>query len=246
MKRQSIILVAVFRYICVMLKKFFSALLFCLSCVYGYSQVDSTFVDSKYLEDQFYFGINYIRLIDVPSDEFIQNGVSRGFYFGYIRDIPLNKRRNVGIGIGIGYGYNLYIQNLKISNDSNINIYEIIPTDEFEDNRFSTKTMELPIEFRWRNSTATKYSFWRVYAGLKLGYVFRSRSVYDDANGKIEVKNIEELDALQYGLTLSVGYSSINLNFYYGLNPLFKGATTVDDISIDMTRLNIGLIFYIL
>ena len=238
-------MVAVFRYICVMLKKFLPILICCITCNYGFAQVDSTFVDSKYLEDQFYVGLNYNRLINETPEGFVQNGVSGGFYLGYIRDIPFNKNRNIGIGIGLGYSYNVYIQNLKISQTSNGNVYEIIPTIEFDKNKFSTNAIELPIEFRWRNSTATKYSFWRIYSGLKLGYVYSSKSLYNDVNEKIEVKGIKELELLQYGLTLSVGYSSINLNFYYGLNPLFEGAKTLDGVSIDFTRFNMGLIFYI-
>jgi hypothetical protein len=229
-----------------MLKKFLPIIICSITCYYGCSQVDSTVVDSKYLEDQFYLGLNYNRLINVPTDDFIQNGVSGGLYVGYIRDIPFNKNRNIGVGIGLGYSFNVYLQNIKIIETSNRTSYEIIPTDKFDKNRFSTKTIELPIELRWRNSTATKYSFWRIYGGLKLGYVLSSKSIYEDSNGRIEVKDIQELEKLQYGLTFSVGYSSINLNFYYGLNPLFEGSKTVDDVSIDLTRLSVGLIFYIL
>lgn len=229
-----------------MLKKFLLILMCGITWCYGYSQVANIAIGSKYLEDQFYLGLNYNRLINVPTDDFIQNGVSGGLYMGYIRDIPFNKNRNIGIGIGLGYSYNVYLQNIKIFQTSNRTTYEIVPTDKFDKNRFSTKAIELPIELRWRNSTVTKYSFLRIYGGFKLGYVFSSKSIYEDSSGRIEVKDIQELEKLQYGLTFSVGYSSINLNFYYGLNPLFEGSKTVDDVSIDFTRLSIGLIFYIL
>lgn len=239
-------MVAVFRYICVMLKKIILVFLLSFICEYGLCQVDSTFVDPKYLEDQFYFGLSYNRLIDSPSDEFVQNGVSGGFYAGYIRDIPFNKNRNFGIGIGLGYSYNVYVQNIKITQVADDYNYEFIPTDDFDINRFSTKAVEFPFEIRWRTSTATKYSFWRIYTGVKFGYVFSSKSIYEDDSGRIEVEGIDDLENLQYGLTISVGYGSINLNFYYGLNPLFENAKTIDDLPLDMTRLNVGLIFYIL
>ena len=42
--------------------------------------------------------------------------------------------------------------------------------------------IEMPIEFRWRNSTASSYKFWRIYAGAKLGYVAgaRSKAVFEN------------------------------------------------------------------
>jgi hypothetical protein len=206
-----------------------------------YSQTDSTFVDKKYLEDQFYFNLSYNLLVNEPLG-FNQNGISGGFGLGYIRDIPLNEKRNIAVGVGLGYAYNAYNQNLKISGDG---IYEIINNDDFNSNRFTTYLIELPIEFRWRNSTATTYSFWRIYTGIKFGYVFSDKSKYSDDIETIEVKGIDELQNMQYGLTFAAGYSSFNLSLYYGLNTLFKDAYAGND-PIKLRQFNIGLMFYIL
>ena len=56
----------------------------------GYSQVeDNEFVvDSLYREDQFYAGVTYNLLGKMPSG-LSQNGFSSGFYFGFIRDMPV-------------------------------------------------------------------------------------------------------------------------------------------------------------
>ena len=35
-------------------------------------------------------------------------------YFGFIKDIPLNKNRNFGLGIGIGGSLNSFNQNLLV------------------------------------------------------------------------------------------------------------------------------------
>ena len=215
----------------------------CLS-FYCASQSDSTFVDNKYFEDQFYFGFSYNALLEQPSD-FIQNGISGGVGIGYIRDIPLNKRRNVGFGIGLGYAYNAYIQNMKIEEIGGQSNYSIVSTGSYKSNRFASHAIELPIELRWRSSTATKYNFWRVYTGVKLGYVFVANSKYVDSSETIKVDSINEYENIQYGITLSAGYSSLNVHIYYGLNELFKDAY-VDSESIDMTQLSIGLIFYVL
>ena len=78
---------------------FFSSILF--------AQNDSTFVDNKYLEDQLYVNLTYIRLLNTP-DQISQNGFSFGLGLGVIKDLPLNKRRNLGLGIGLAYEFNTY------------------------------------------------------------------------------------------------------------------------------------------
>ncbi|OIQ35941.1 MAG: hypothetical protein BM563_11700 [Bacteroidetes bacterium MedPE-SWsnd-G1] len=226
------------------MKRVFILIIFLCSSLYCIGQIDSTFVDNKYFDDQFYFGFSYNALLEQPTD-FIQNGISGGIGIGYIRDIPLNKRRNVGFGVGFGYAYNAYIQNMKIEEIAGETKYTIVPSDSYQSNRFGSHSIEVPIEFRWRNSTPTKYNFWRVYAGLKLGYVFIANSKFKDDSETIIVKSINEYNKMQYGITLSVGYSSLNAHIYYGLNDLFKDAY-VDSESINMNQLNLGLIFYIL
>ncbi|MDT0553184.1 porin family protein [Urechidicola vernalis] len=226
------------------MKRVFILISFLCSSLYCMGQTDSTFVDNKYFDDQFYFGFSYNALLEQPTD-FIQNGISGGIGIGYIRDIPLNKQRNVGFGVGFGYAYNVYIQNMKIEEISGETKYTIVSSDAYRSNRFASHSIEVPIEFRWRNSTPTKYNFWRVYAGLKLGYVFIANSKFVDDSETIIVKSINEFDKVQYGLTLSVGYSSLNLHVYYGLNDLFKDAY-IDSEAINMNQLNLGLIFYIL
>lgn len=209
-----------------------------------YSQTDTTFVDSKYFEDQFYFGFSYNALLEQPTD-FIQNGISGGIGVGYIRDIPINKRRNLGFGVGLGYAYNAYIQNMKIEEISGETLYSIVPTGNYKNNRFASHALEVPIELRWRTSTATKYNFWRIYTGIKFSYAFIANSKFSDNVETVYVKSINEYEKLQYGLTFSIGYSSLNASIYYGLNGLFKDAY-IESESIDLKQLNIGLIFYIL
>ncbi|MFK5878667.1 MAG: porin family protein [Flavobacteriaceae bacterium] len=224
-----------------MLKKSLIVFIALVGFVKSYSQTDSVFVDNKYLEDQFYFSLNYNLLVNKPSG-FNQNGISGGVTIGYIRDFPLNERRNVALGIGLGYAYNAYNQNLKISDSG---LYEIISNDDFNSNRLTTYAIELPLEFRWRTSTATTYSFWRIYTGVKFGYVFANKSRYADDIETIKVKNIDEFQNFQYGLILSAGYSSFNLSLYYGLNSLFKDAYIEGNL-INLKQFNIGLKFYIL
>jgi len=117
---------------------------------------------------------------------------------------------------------------------------------DFSKNNFSQHLLEIPFEFRWRTSNSETYKFWRIYAGLKLGYVLASKSVYKGAPRDETHSKLSGLNPWQYGLTMSVGYNTWNGYIYYGLNPIFDSISSTSAQSIDMNALKIGLIFYLL
>ena len=200
--------------------------------------------DSLYREDQFYVSVTYNSLINMPINV-SQNSFSPGLHLGFVRDFPLNKRRNIALALGLGYSYNSYNQNIRIS-ESNPSIYTIIDNSNYSKNSFSQHFLELPFEFRWRTSSTESYKFWRIYTGFKLGYIVGSKSVFEDGSESINIKNLTDLNRLQYGITMSIGYNTWNGFIYYGLNPVFNEVSTTDFQPINISTLKIGLIFYIL
>lgn len=209
------------------------------------SQVDYTIEqDSLYREDQFYLSVTYNALINLPNNV-SQNSFSTGVHLGAIRDFPLNKRRNIALALGLGYSFNSFNQNIRISR-SNPTTYTTIEDSNYSKNNFSQHFLEAPLELRWRTSKADSYKFWRVYTGLKLGYLIASKSVFDDGSTLESQRNLKDLNRLQYGLTLSVGYNTWNGYIYYGLNPVFDHVSTTSLQPIEMSALKVGLIFYIL
>jgi len=206
------------------------------------AQENSTTTNLNYLEDQIYVSLTYNILNNKPA--FIsQKGFSGGLSIGFIKDIPINKQRNIGFGIGLGYAYNAYIQNLKITRNNQTTLFEI--AQNYKINRFTTNAIELPIEFRWRNSTPEKYRFWRVYGGIKFAYLFSANTKYVNLNETITTKNIPEFNKFQYGLIIAAGYSTWNLYVYYGLKPTFKNVQFNSE-ELNFTDFNIGLKFYIM
>lgn len=200
--------------------------------------------DTKYREDQLYFGVTYNALINAP-DELSQTGFSPGFNIGIIRDFPINTNRNVALGLGLGYSINSYSQNLKIStNEAGNYDYYFLSNSAFQKNRFFYHTIDIPFEIRWRTSTAQRYKFWRIYAGLKASYVLSSKAFFESSSQSITTKNLS-LKQWLFGLTLSAGYNNWNGYLYYGLSPLFEGATWQQN-NIDMKALKVGLMFYFL
>ncbi len=198
--------------------------------------------DYNYLEDQLYISLTYNLLLNKPP-LIHQNGFSGGIAFGFIKDLPINTTRTLGFGIGVGYSYNALIQNLKISQINGVTSFE--EATNFSVNRLSIKAIDFPIEFRLRNSTNTKFKFWRLYSGLKFSYVLVSKAKFKDNNQFIYAKNIKEFNRLQYGLTLAVGYGTWNFFAYYSLSPLLNNAV-FNQSKIDFKQLNVGLKFYIM
>lgn len=138
-----------------------------------FEKIPESLNDSLYREDQIYVGLTF-NLINNEPDEFSQNGFSGGLHLGFIRDMPINKKRNIAIGIGLGYSTNRYNSNLFINTDeSGKTTYQIIDDDiDVDRNRLHTNLIEMPIQFRWRTSTPTEYTFWRIYTGVRLGISF--------------------------------------------------------------------------
>ena len=208
--------------------------------------VDSIRLDSNYLEDQFYVGLTYNFMVKKPQG-ITQRSLSYGLMGGFIKDIPLNRRRNVAVGIGLGYAVNSYYTNLRIDEtDAGLSYIILDSSTPFRRNKLETHLIEMPLEFRWRNSTATSYKFWRIYTGLKLGYIVGSRSKFVADTFKDSFYNTETRN-FRYGLMLNFGYNTFNIHAYYALNQLFEeGTLTQDGQNVDFTPLRIGLIFYIL
>ncbi|TXE12712.1 PorT family protein [Seonamhaeicola algicola] len=229
--------------------KFFIAIIFIL----GFSSQNvaqnikeqKQVVDSLYKEDQFYAGVTYNLLANKPKN-MNQNGFSLGFHIGYIKDIPINKRRNIALALGLGYSSNSYNQNLLISEQSSTTNYSILNDNSFSKNKFSNHLIEIPFEFRWRTSTPTDYNFWRIYTGFKVGYIFSNSVKYKGELGDFKLKSVDDFNKFQYGLTLSVGYNTWNLHVYYALNNMLNDNATLNNATIDMNAVKIGLMFYFL
>lgn len=204
-------------------------------------------VDNKYREDQFYISVTYNLLGNKPEGV-SQNGFSSGFHLGFIRDIPLNKNRNVALGLGLGLSTNSFNQTLLISESNAVYDYTVLGEVSFSKNKFTTYLVEFPIEFRWRTSTAKEFDFWRIYSGIKLGYVLYNSSKFRGTANDISLTNISDINKFQVGLTLSAGYSNVNFYFYYAFNDMFDSNAKLvgSEENVAINAIKIGLIFYIL
>lgn len=201
-------------------------------------------VDSLFREDQFYFSITYNLLRNAPSG-YSQYSFSSGVTLGFLRDMPITKDRKWAIGLGLGYSYNDIKHNLKIAIDatSGQNSYSI--DNSYNKSKLRLHYVELPLEIRWRNAGYESHKFWRIYTGFKVSYLFASKSIFESNTESYGIRNSNELTKIQYGPYLSVGYNTINMYAYYGLQSNFDNVK-IEGKDLGLNSFNVGFIFYIL
>lgn len=214
--------------------------LFIFSFSFSQEENKSKVVDSLFREDQFYVSISY-NLVQNRPNGFKQFSFSPGITLGFLRDFPFTKGRKWSVAPGFGYNYNNIKQFIN-SNDLEVDDLILANTNEIIRTWYTSHSLEIPLELRWRNATPTQYKYWRVHVGFKVSYVLSSKLKFEsesikNKNNKIEVA--ESINKWQYGAYLGLGYNTWNPYVYYGLNPIFKDGSK-------LSNLNFGFIFYIL
>ena len=215
---------------------------FLISSLQLIAQKDSLQLGDRYAEDQLYLTLSYNELFDQPN-EVKGSGFSYGMAAGYIKDITLNKQGSFAVGLGLGYSFDSFNHGLKVTEINDVVTFEVDNT--LTSNSLSIHSLEFPFEIRWRSSDATKYSFWRVYAGIKASYNLRNNFKFNDGTDSFSFENVSRFNNFRYGLTLSVGYNALTAHMYYGLTPILKDSS-IGTSNISTKILRIGLIFYFL
>lgn len=223
-------------------------LLFICYSNFGQSQIADTLnipIDSLYREDQFYAGMHFNMMFQKPQDYSVTK-LSTGFTTGFLRDMPINKSRTVAFAVGLGASYNKFVHNLVVKQEDNKIVYEVLSTDNYDKNKLETITLDLPLEFRWRNSTPQSHRFFRIYSGAKLSYLVFNKSRFLSSSEKIVVKNNSDLNQLRTALYVAFGYNTWNFYASYGITPQFKSSAKIVNETIGLQPLHLGLMFYIL
>jgi len=225
------------------MKTIFTSFLLLLPIFCSFAQRDSLNLGDRYAEDQIYLSVSYAQFLDQPTD-ISKSNFSYALSIGFLKDLILDKQGKVSIAAGVGYGFDFFNHKLKVEKINNTTVFS--SDDTMNTNLFKSHNLEFPLELRWRTSTANKYSFWRVYSGVKFFYNFSNAFQFNDEEGTtFKYKNISNYNNLQYGLTLSAGYDEFNINLFYGLTPVFKDGT-INGEDINTKILKFGLIFYLL
>ena len=195
--------------------------------------------DLLYREDQIYASVGYPLLIDVP-EALTQNKLSHTFSLGFVRDMPINRARNLAFGLGFGLNYNVVHTNLQFT--ENMEAYTYLSSDIT--NQWNNLDLEIPLEFRWRSSVPLNYQFWRAYAGL-VGYYTLS------ANQRTRTALIDSITSLsvqkfRLALRLNVGNNTWNLTYTHPIDSFFDYDKSPHNKLFSQLKIaKLGLVFYI-
>ena len=153
--------------------------------------------------------------------------------------------------MGLGYSMNSYNHNLLVipSNETNpkTTFRTITSDDGIDGSRFVTHLIEMPLQFRWRTSNPESHKFWRIYAGVRLGYMHYFKSSFDNSEGiQFKSKKPDGLDRLRTGATLTFGWNTFNFHMYYSLNSFFDKSVQIENQAGGFSAIKLGLMFYIL
>lgn len=192
----------------------------------------------NYKEDQIYFNFNFdFQLKSIENYQ--QNGFSRSFNIGLLKDISLNEKGNKALAFGLGYGFSRLVSNLDVGENLNF----IIQSDSALRNRLSYHSIQFPVELRLRTSTLESFAFWRVYLGYRLNYNFSAK--YKPFFGReTELKN--QVSEFSHSLSLSLGFDTWNIRFETGLSPVIKISSNSNNTNNNFYVSSIGLVFYLL
>ena len=208
-----------------------------------FSQKDSLSLGDSYADDQIYLSVSYSQFNEQPST-ITKSNFSYSLSTGFIKDFILNNKGTFSFAAGVGYGYDFFNHELKVEELSGNTVFS--RDNSISENVFKAHNLEFPLEIRWRTSTAKRYNFWRVYTGLKFSYNLSNKFQYLDTDAnQFKYANVSAYNKLQYGLTISAGYDEFNINFFYGLTPIFNNGA-INGESINTKILKFGLIFYFL
>lgn len=195
--------------------------------------------DDFYREDQIYFGVTHTIFGNKP-EAFKQNSISTGIMFGFLRDIPLNKQRNISIAPGAGLVFFNLRNNLTALPSDN----DYLMDSSYDKNLQNLTYLEVPLELRWRTSNKYSHKFWRIYTGVKFSYLIKDVAKYVGDEGDFSYKSNPHLNKMNLGAYISAGFNTWNVYAYYGFNSLYKKDVLPNNKNLNF--FNVGLMFYIL
>ncbi|MFP4064167.1 MAG: porin family protein [Bacteroidales bacterium] len=200
---------------------------------------------------------------NVP-DEMDLSTIQRGINISAMQDMPMG-RSNFSIAAGLEFSsHNLYSDHRYLFYPdhplSQEEKYDFAPLRrDYDKNKLSLNYLEVPVQFRYRTRGLNRT--FRIYAGIKAGYLVNAHTKYEGKDNYLLQDGIhlyEELEDLlsdtytreiktkehrlgnladyRIGLTAMVGYGSLNLHLYYPLTKIFE-----DNSASDMYPVSVGV-----
>ncbi|MCW3071091.1 MAG: hypothetical protein JWO44_981 [Bacteroidetes bacterium] len=201
----------------------------------GAEEVQKKILDPK---DRIVVDFNFDSFLHLPQG-IAQKAYSLGGNVFFMWDYPFGYGP-FSLAFGAGLSTHDVHTNGRItySMDGSYTSFEPITT-KFNTNKLSLNYVEVPLELRMR--TRGNHNF-KITLGVKGGYLYNVHTKYEDADGKIKVYKIRNINPWRYGATFRIGYDRYNIQAFYALSELFlkgKGEAGMVPFSV-----GVGLLLY--
>lgn len=185
-------------------------------------------------KDRLIFEVNYTDWLGKASN-IKADWKCIGFGFYTLFDKPI-KNSNFSFGYGLGF----YTHNFS-SNGDLIYRFDSISghtktviepkTTPYIANRYNERSVEVPLELRFRTKTTRVF---KMMLGTKIGYVISDFKKTDDANGRIRLYNIKNVNPWRYGVVFRIGIEQFCLTASYYFSEVFtdRGPKGINPFSI--------------
>jgi hypothetical protein len=185
-------------------------------------------------KDRLIFEANYTNWLGAPSN-IKTDWKCIGFGFYTLFDKPI-KNSNFSFGYGLGFYSHNFSSNTNFVyqlDSSNQNVTTLIEpkTIPYIANRYNERSFEIPLELRFRTKTTTIF---KMMLGAKIGYVVSNFKKSDDADGRIRLYNIKNVNPWRYGVVFRIGVEQVCLTASYYFSEVFtsKGPQGINPFSI--------------
>ncbi|HEX8515319.1 MAG TPA: porin family protein [Bacteroidia bacterium] len=189
-------------------------------------------------KDRIVVDFNYDGFTHYPSG-IAPKAYSLGGNVYFMFDYPVGYGP-LSLAFGAGFSTHDVHTNGKVvySLDGKYTSFEPIYT-KYNTNKLSLNYFEIPLELRVRTRGNHKF---KTSLGFKAGYLYNVHTKYEDAEGKIKVYKIKNINPFRYGATFRIGYDRYNIQAFYALSELFlkgRGEPGMVPFSI-----GVGLLLY--
>jgi len=172
-------------------------------------------------KDRLIFEVNYTNWLGAPKN-IKTDWKCIGFGFYTLFDKPI-KNSNFSFGYGLGFYTHNFSSNAEFAYkfDSLSGKTKTLmepKTTSYIANRYNERSVEVPLELRFRTKTTRVF---KMMLGAKIGYVISDFKKTDDANGRIRLYNIKNVNPWRYGAVFRIGIEQVCLTASYYFSEVF-------------------------
>ena len=180
------------------------------------------------------------------ADPIDQSGrFSWSHYFTAYRDFSLGETSNSSVAIGLGMGWTQLNSNLNgVIMPGGETVWSLLADGENPTrNRTTWRRVYVPIEFRYRGKQNPNGGYFKLHAGVRLGWNYQTVGYYKEGTYSVKFFVLDGTSDFMADAVVSVGFSGGAFSFAYSLVDLFDGATLNDPANTELTgsALTIGL-----